>query len=77
MASSGSTGSFSIANRTSNILKYQKLFQGGDHAAPVYLRGGSRDKMIYNIAMGFSVVGVGVTLATIYAMASGKLKKAA
>jgi hypothetical protein len=33
--------------------------------------------MIYNIAMGFSVVGVGVTLATIYAMASGKLKKAA
>jgi hypothetical protein len=33
--------------------------------------------MIYNVAMGLSVVGVGITLGTIYAMASGKLKKAA
>ncbi|XP_028398805.1 cytochrome c oxidase subunit 7A1, mitochondrial-like [Dendronephthya gigantea] len=76
MASSGSTGSFSIANRTNNILKYQKLFQAGDHSIPVHLRGGSRDKMIYNIAMGISVIGIGITLGTIYAMASGKLKKA-
>ncbi|CAB4042597.1 Hypothetical predicted protein [Paramuricea clavata] len=38
MASSGSTGSFSIANRTSNILKYQKLFQVRTCSKCLYLK---------------------------------------
>ncbi|XP_046847692.1 uncharacterized protein LOC124441287 [Xenia sp. Carnegie-2017] len=73
MASSASTGTFSIVNRASNILQNQKFFQGG--ALPVYLLGGSRDKMVYNVAMGLSVIGIGITLGTIYGMATGKLKK--
>ena len=41
----------------------------------MYLLGGSRDKMVYNVAMGLSVIGIGITLGTIYGMATGKLKK--
>ena len=42
----------------------------------MFLRGGSRDKMVYNAVMALSICGIGVTLGTIYAMASGNLKKA-
>ena len=42
----------------------------------MYLRGGSRDKLMYNVAMVLSVCGIGITFGTIYVMASGNLKKA-
>ena len=42
---------------------------------PVFLRGGASDVLLYRGIMGFSVLGIGIALFSIYRMATGSIQK--
>ena len=73
MASFGRNFMNQYYKRANNVRAFQELFQKAEHV-PVYLRGPS-DQAIYKGLMALSFFGTGLAFCTIYAMASGSLKK--
>ncbi|XP_062503512.1 cytochrome c oxidase subunit 7A-related protein, mitochondrial-like [Corticium candelabrum] len=71
----GSSGGFGIVNRVNRVPLFQNLFQRGDAAMPVHLRGGRRDVVIYQSLMVLSVVGTVFTFQQLFMAALGKMKK--
>ncbi|EDO35591.1 predicted protein [Nematostella vectensis] len=72
-AEMASSSGASIAQEVNKLSRFQRLFQTGE--APIHLRGGAKDIMTYRGAMVLSVVGIGVSLFTIFQMATGQMKK--
>eukprot|EP00794_Sanderia_malayensis_P020413 gene20413-22426_t len=68
-SASGEKGGL-VFSRPNLIKKYQKLFQSGD--APVFLKKGRSDQLIYQGLMVGSLVGLTLGMAGLYKMAMPK-----
>ncbi|XP_065832798.1 cytochrome c oxidase subunit 7A2, mitochondrial-like [Oscarella lobularis] len=64
-----------LFNRPNRVPVFQRLFQGGSHSVPVFLKGGKADILIYRSAMVLSLVGIGVCLEQLYMASTGRQQK--